>query len=317
MATETVAQGARSQLLFKKQTALGTQATGNFTKARFNTHGLKAQIESAESEEIRSDREVYDFRHAHRHAMGPSVHELVYGDHDGFVESAMFSTFSAAVTDDDGLIQIGVAPQYFSLEDGAVDIVQYRMFVDMLVSRAQFQFRTGREAIVRMSLDWVGTGGGTPAGSSSGGTAVAPSTNSPFDTFTGTMFDNAQESGDELLIISSLDINIDNGANPIFALTQQTGIGLEYGRGRITGQLTAFYKDAALLNRHLNETEWTLVMDLVDPDGNTMEFRLPRIKSTDGDVPVANERSRLITMSFQALKDDTYGSALRITKITV
>jgi hypothetical protein len=56
-------------------------------------------------------------------------------------------------------------------------------------------------------------------------------------------------------------------------------------------------------------------MNLVDPDGNVMEFRMPRVKFSGGDVPVANEQSRIITMPFIALKDAVIGSALKISKV--
>lgn len=313
MTTVAVAQGARSQLLAKKQTALGTQATGDYTKQRYVTHSLRTDIGNAESGEIRGDRNVADVRHANRSASGDISAELVYGDHDLFLESAMFGAF--ATSTDEANLDIGTSWQYLSIEDGALDISQYRLFIDMVVSRAAFQFRTGADAMVKATFSMMGTDGGSPQGSTQGGTAVAASGNSPFDSFTGGLYDHLDiASGSELAIVSSLDINIDNGVNPIYSIGQQTAIGLESGRGRVTGQATLYYEDGTFIDRFLNETESVLVTSITDPDGNGMTFTLPRIKYSGADVPVQSEQSRIITLPFMALYESAAGYAMRITK---
>lgn len=307
MSVAIVAQGARSQLLLKKQSALGVVATGNFTRLRYNTHSLNVAKDMIEANEIRGDREVYDARHGNRSARGDIAVDLTFGDHDALIESIMFNPF------DTDSVQIGVAPQYLSIEDGALDIAQYRMFESMVGNTMQLSIRPNQ--MVTATFGMIGLDGGAPAGSSSGGTPVAPTTNSPFDSFNGALYDNAEESGNEVAVVTSLELNVDNGVNPAFAVGQQTPIFLEFGRGRVSGTLTAFYQDASWLTRFLNETESPLVMNITDPDGNVMEFRMPRVKFSGGDVPVANEQSRIITMPFIAMKDEVIGSALKISKV--
>lgn len=316
MTTVTVAQGTRSQLLYKKQSALGTPATGNFTIARINSHSLNAMIDQIEPSEIRSDREIYDMRQGNLSARGSTTHDFCYGAHDVFLESAMFSTFSAGVTDNDGIMSIGTSPQYLSMEDGALDVGIYRPFYDMLASRASFRMGTGREAIVRLSIDWVGLAGGDAAAASIGGTPVAPTAlRRPFDTFSGALWDNEPETGTEMIEVTSLDINIDNGANPIFGFGQQSGIAIEYGRGRVSGQATMYYSARAkqTLERYIRDIEGVLVANITDTQNDTYEFRMSRVKFTGGDVPLANERSRIVTVPFQALKPSGT-SSLVITK---
>lgn len=307
MAVHVVAQGARSQLLVKKQSALGTVATGNFTRLRYNTHSLSVTKDMIEANEIRGDREVYDARHGNRSARGDVVVDLTFGDHDVLFESVMFNPF------DTDSVQIGVTPQYLSIEDGALDIGRYRMFESMVGNTLRLSIRPNQ--MVTATFGLVGLDGGAPEASSSGGTPVAPTTNKPFDSFSGALYDNAEESGAEVAVVTSLELSVDNGVSPAFAVGQQTGVFLEHGRGRVTGTLTAFYQNGDWLNRFLNETEAPLVMNLVDPGGNVMEFRMPRVKFSGGDVPVANEQSRIITMPFVALKDTVIGSALKISKV--
>lgn len=311
MATVTPAIGARSQLLIKKQNALGTVATGNFNTLRYASHSLRTVIGGVVSEEIRSDREVEDYRQGNRHGEGDINVELCFADHDLLLESMMFNTFSV-LTSDTQEMEIGTAPQYLSIEDGQLDLTQFRMFQDMIVGRAAFQFRSGADAIVKATFSLVGTDGADWAGASGGGTAVAATGHAPFDSFNGGIFHDFA-TGEEIATVTSLDINIDNGAGPIFALGQQEGVFVEYDRGAVTGQATVLFTDLAEVSRFEDETEFQIRVRLNDPSGNVLDFNMDRCKYTAADVPVANRRSRLITLPFIALREATT-SALVVRK---
>jgi len=306
MATADTAQGSRSELLYKKQTVLGTVATGNFTKLRYNTHGLKVPIATLESQEIRADREVSDLRHGGRHAMGPIDVDLCFADHDDLIEAALFSTFG---TDS---ITIGVTPQYLSIEDGQLDIDEYQMYQDMLCTTMRLS--AAPNSIVTASFAMVGTNAAALTTSTGGGTAVAASTNQPFDSWNGSIFDNEGETGTEIASITAFEMTIENGISPNFSVGQQTPLNLQYGRGRVTGQLTAHFEDQIWINRFLGESITPIILNMTDPGGNVMEFRMERTKFTDADRPVAGEGARLITLPFAALLDASIGSALQITK---
>lgn len=307
--TTAVAQGTRSQLLFKKQTALGTQATGNFTKARLATYNMQTQIGILSNDEIRSDREVQDERHGNRHGRCEIVTPLMYADHDTFIESALFNTFGS------DSIRIGTDPQYLSMEDGALDVGLYRMGVNMIANSMSISVQATAQNPVRATFNFIGTDVGDPATVSAGGTPVDPSDNSPFDQFTGSLYDDIALSGDEVAVVTGMDFTIDNGVNPTFVIGQKTPPFLESGRGNVSGTLTAYYTDSRWLDRYLNETETSLVLTLTDPDGNSMEFKFPRVKFTGGDVPMSSEQSRVLTLPFMALREEAAGgSAIQITK---
>ena len=300
------AQGARSQLLYKAQSNFDSVATGDFTKLRYNSHSLALNKGTVESQEIRSDREVADFRHSQMNAAGEISVDLCYADHDTMIANAMFNSWG---TDS---IDIGVTPSYLSMEDGQLDIAQYRMFLSMLCSSMSINVRPNQ--IVTASFNMVGKTQNANSGSSGGGTAVAASANNPFDSFNGSIYDNAAESGGEMLIVTGMSFQINNGVNPTFVVGQQTPQALEFGRGRVTGSVSLYYADAVWLNFHRNETEVPIILNLTDPDSNTMEFRFPRCKINTADVPVQGEGSRVISCNFVALYDDSVGSAFKITK---
>jgi hypothetical protein len=307
MVVANIAQGSRSQLLVKKQSALGTVATGNFERLRWNTHSLNVVKQTVESGEIRGDREVAVYRHGNRNASGEIVVELLAEDHDLLLESAMFNVWGTDTID------IGVDPQYLSIEDGSLDINQYRMFQDMLVNSMAVQIQPN--AMVTATFGLIGTDGGANVGASAGGTPVEPTDAEPFSSFEASLYDNAPETGNEIAIVTGLNFTIENGVDPAFAVGQQTPVAVQYGRGRVTGELTAYYQNADMINKFLNEEDGVLVCNLVDLDGNGLEFRFPRVKFNGANVPVANEQSRIITIPFAALRDGNLGTALRISRI--
>lgn len=307
MAVISLAQGSRSQLQFKQQTALGAVASGNYTRLRYKTHTLDVNKSIVTSGEIRPNREQYISRHGNRHAVGDITAELVFGDHDKLIEAAMFSAFT---TD---FVVLGTTPKYLSIEDGQLDISQYRMFQDMLVDKMAFDFKPN--AMVDVSWSFVGTDGAANTASTGGGTIVEPSTNQPFDTWNGALFDDLAESGSELAFVTSCKIDLNNNISPAFALGQAAPVGLEYGKALVTGEFTAYYQNQTLINRFLNETAGVLVINITDPTGNVMEFRMGNIRYNGAKVPVANESARIITIPFVALYDPTTTTALKISKV--
>ena len=76
--------------------------------------------------------------------------------------------------------------------------------------------------------------------------------------------------------------------------------------------MTAYFEDAALINRFLNETETALEVSVGDGT-NDMTFLFPRVKINSADVGVDGPTSRVISMSFVALYDTTEETNLKIT----
>lgn len=304
-----LAQGARSQLLYKIQSAFGTVATGAFKTGRFAKSSLKMDKGTTESEMLRADREVQDYRHTTQSASGDIEFELCDVDHEDWLSSAMFRPWNTDV------ISIGITPQYITFEDGALDIARFQTFQDMLVSKLVIKFAPD-PGIIKCTASMVGTGMALAAVSASVGT-VAPTNNSPYDSLTGAVFDNVAETGNELAIITSIDLTIDNRAQPIFAIGTKTAVGIEFGRGRVTGNMTCYYQDGTFPTRFLNETEFPLVLNFTDPTGNNLEFRMDRIKINDATAAVENEQSRILTVPFVALRPASSPGALSPSALVI
>ena len=299
------AQGSRSSLAYIAETAFGTTpATPTFAYLPFNTHSIDLSKDRVEGNEIQSDRMTRVDRHGNKQAGGSVEVDLRKGDFDEFIESAFFSSFSTDV------VKIGTTPKYFTIEDAAEDISQYRTFTGMAVSGMSVSIAPNQ--MVSTTFDMVGkdmTQAATTA--STGGTPTAATSNQPFDSYSGTISDG----GSAVSIVTSIDFSIQNSLAPTFVVGSDAAQSLEYGRAVVEGTMTVYYEDATLINKFLNETESTIEVSVDDPTGaNSYTFLFPRVKYNGASVPVQNPQSRLITMPFVALYDGTEDTNIKLTR---
>ena len=76
------------------------------------------------------------------------------------------------------------------------------------------------------------------------------------------------------------------------------------GAFRVTGQVTALFEDATLLNAFLNETDVDILARLdatTAANTNAVSIHLPRVKFGGGSIPATGEGEQIITLPFQAL----------------
>ena len=299
------AQGSRSSLAYIAETAFGTTpASPTFAYLPFNTHSIDLSKDRVEGNEIQSDRMTRVDRHGNKQAGGSVEVDLRKADFDEFIESAFFSSFSTDV------IKVGTTPKYFTIEDAAEDISQFRKFTGMAVSGMSVSIAPNQ--MVSTTFDMVGkdmTQAATTA--STGGTPTAASSNQPFDSYSGTISDG----GSAVSIVTSIDFSIQNSLAPTFVVGSDAAQSLEYGRAVVEGTMTVYYEDATLINKFLNETESTIEVSVDDPTGaNSYTFLFPRVKYNGASVPVQNPQSRLITMPFVGLYDATEGTNIKLTR---
>ena len=299
------AQGSRSSLSFIAETTFGTTpATPTFANLPINSHSLDLTKDRVEGNEIQADRMPRVDRHGNKQAGGSIEVDLRKGDFDALCESAFLSSFSTDV------LKIGTTPKFFSMEDAANDISQFRLFTGMSVSTmnvsiAPNQMVTGTFDMVGKNMTQSGSTGST------GGAPTAPSTNAPFDSYSGTISDG----GSGISIVTSIDFSVTNSFAPTFVIGSDSAQQLEFGRAVVEGTMTVYYEDETLINKFLNETESSIEVEVDDPTGaNPYTFLFPRVKYNGAAVPLQNPQSRLITLPFVALYDGTEETNLKLTR---
>lgn len=303
------AQGSRSGLSYLKEVTFGVTPAGNFKSLAYNTHSLNLTKDRVQGNEIQPDRMLRVDRHGNRQSAGDVAVDLRAGDFDEFLEGAMFGTWDNSPVGPD-ILKVGTTPQYFSIEDAAQDVSQYRLFTgqavsSMAVSIAPNQMVTTTFSMVGKDMSVSGTGK----------TVDPASSNQPFDAYSGDLAIGDVGGATTKAIVTSIDFTLDNSLSPTFVVGDDSTPQLEYGMAAIEGTITAYFEDLDLVNRFLNETETEMTVSVDDPSGtNLYTFGFPRIKVNGADIPVDGPTSRIITMPFVAIYDATMGTNFYIER---
>ena len=298
------AQGSRSSLSYIVESTFGTTPAGNFTNLPFSTHSLNLTKDRVAGNDIQADRMPRVDRHGNRQVGGDIVVDLRDGDYDELLESAMLSAWATNV------LKVGVAPKFLSIEDYAADIDQARLFSGCSVSTMAISLAPNQ-----MVATTFGMVGKDMVISATEKTQDAASGAAPFDAYSGDISIGNVGGAAPVAIVTALDFTLNNSYAPTFVIGDDSAPSLEYGRAEVEGTLTAYFEDAALINRFLNETETEIEVSVDDPTGaNSYTFSFPRVKINSADVGVDGPTSRMISMSFVALYDTTEGTNLKITR---
>ena len=305
------AQNSRTGLSYIVESTFGTTPAGDFTSLPYNTHSLNLTKDRVQGNEIQPDRMLRVDRHGNRQVGGDIVVDLRDGDFDPFLESALFSTWDATPVAAPDVLKVGTTPKYFSIEDGANDIDQYRLFTGMAVSSMAVSISTN--AMITTTFSMVGK---DMTISGTGKTVTSASSNQPFDSYSDDLLIGNVGNATTTAIVTSVDFTLDNALSPTFVIGNDATPQLEYGMASVEGTFTAYFEDSSLINRFIDEVESELIVGVNDPTGaNQYRFTFPRIKINGADVPVdGGTGSRIITLPFVALYDATEGTNFFINR---
>ena len=298
------AQGSRSSLSYITETTFGTTPSGNFQNLPFSTHSLNLTKDRVTGNDIQADRMPRVDRHGNRQVAGDIVVDLRDTDYDDFLAAAMLNAWSSDT------LTVGVTPKYFSIEDYAADIDQARLFTGCTVSSMAISLAPNQ--MVTTTFGMVGKDMSISANEK---TQDAASGAQPFDAYSGDLAIGNVGNSSAVAIVTGLDFTLTNSFAPTFVIGDDSAPSLEYGQAVVEGTLTAYFEDASLINRFLNEVESELVVSVDDPTGlNAYTFTFPKIKINSADVGVDGPTSRMISLSFVALYDSTEGTNLKIER---
>ena len=282
-----------------------TPATPTMIELRHTSCGIALSKDGFQSEEIRSDRQISDFRHGVKRIQGDIGIEFSYGEFDTILEAALFGEWSSDV------LTNGVTAKSFTFERAFTDIDQYGVFTGCMVNNMSLSIPAN--AMVTGSFGIIGKGGSYSA-TTLDASPTESQTHAPFDSFSGSLKSGDKGSGGtDIATITSIDLSIENGLEPAFVIGSDTTPQITPGRCNITGAVSAYFEDLTMLNRFINETESMLELQL-GSTSNYYTILIPRIKYTGGDNPANGEGPLMLNMPFQALAHTT-DKTIKITRV--
>jgi Phage tail tube protein len=210
-------------------------------------------------------------------------------------------------------LKVGTTLKSFYIEDAATDITQFRLFSGMSVSSLAVSIKTNQ--MVSGTFSMVGKDM-TISGTSFDSAKDAISGNAPFDAYSGTMkIADAGGSLTAIATITGIDFTFNNNFAPTFVVGSASTPQLEYGKATVEGTITAYFEDATLINRFINETATKFEVAINDPTGtNPYTWLFPNVKINGADVPVGGPTSRVISLPFVALYDTTENTNIKLTR---
>jgi hypothetical protein len=298
----TIAGGSRAQLAYSAETVWGTtNSTPVFKVLNPTSHSLGLEKEGFQSETIRSDRQINDFRHGARKSSGDIAFEFRKDSLDDMLEAALMGTWAT------NALKAGTTRRSFTFERYFADIGRYRRSTGCEING--FSLDCPASGIVKGSFSVVGKD------DTGAGTAIAGSsyTADPCEIVMDSLSGDITVDGASVAVITSIKFSLENAIENQMVVGQTTKIRGAAGRCNVKGELTAFYSDDTLLDAFDTEAETALVLSLTD-GVDTFTFTFPRIKLNGGKPEVGGEREISLTIPFQALYDSSTSSNIKIER---
>lgn len=300
----TIATGSRHNLSYVVEATFGTTPSSpGFTPIRHTGTTLGLSKDAVESEELREDRQVAHFRHGNKSVTGDINFELSYGGLDALLEATLCGTWATNV------LKAGTTRRSYTVERHHQDIGKYLrstgcQFNTMSLSVAPNSMVTG-------SFGIIGSGFSTSGSALGSATYSAESTTAPFDSFSGSI----TEGGSAIAIITALELNIDNGMEALYVVGSADTLLPSIGKSSVTGSVTAYFENTALLDKFVAETTSAIQFTLTDALGNDYIVLLPKVKYNSGNPEVSGPGAITVTLDFVALYNSSDASQIKITRV--
>jgi len=300
-----IANGAQHSLHYIAESTYGTtHATPTWTPLPHNATTLALTKDAIESEKLRGDRQIEDFRHGNKSIGGDVTSEMEYGAFDDILEAVMCGAWTTNV------LKSGTTRRSFTLERKFADLATPEFhryegveFNSMAISIAPNSMVTATFSVIGKDLSLA-----TAVVASS--TYSADVGNTPFDSFTGSI----TEGGSSIATVTSLEFTIENGLEPLFSVGADTTNRPSIGKSRVTGTLTTYFDSKTLYEKFINETSSEIVCTLTDTAGNDIQIDIPNVKYNSGQPDVSGEGAVTVAMDFVALYSSSDASQLVITR---
>jgi hypothetical protein len=299
----TIATGSRHDMAYVVESVFGTTpTTPTFTPIRHTGTTIGLSKDAIESEELRQDRQIANYRHGNKSVAGDVNIELSYGTFDDLLEATLAGTWATNV------LIAGTTRRSYTVERHHTDIGKYLRstgcsFNALSLSVAPNSMVTGSFSVIGKAFSVAST-------AISGSTYSAETTTAPFDSFTGSI----TEGGSSIAVVTSIDLSIDNGMEALYVVGSDETLLPSIGKSTVTGSITAYFEDATLIDKFIAETASSLSFVLTDLAGNSYTVDLPNIKYNSGNPEVGGPGAITVSLDFVALYDSSTGSQIEITR---
>lgn len=298
-----IASAARHGLAYILEETHGiTPGNPRMAKLRHTTCALGLSRDSFTSAELRLDRQINDVRTGCDKVAGSIGFEPSWAEYDQILEACLAGTWK------DNILKCGVEERSFTMERLFPDISQYVRYRGCFINQMTLSLQPN--AMISGTWEIIGL---------SGETADAPLCPDPAPAQRGRPYDsyrgNLKEGDKTIAVVTGIEMTLDNGIEPQFVLFDRQAPFVTWGNSTLTGTMTAFFEDALLIHKFLDETCTSLEFTIGFPEEGQYRYVMPNIMYTGADNTVEGAGPVSITMPFTAVLDHKTCTNLYIERI--
>lgn len=211
----------------------------------------------------------------------------------------------------------GVYLDSFSLEQQYLSLAtpHYIALLGMVVN--QWSLNMEAQARVLQTFDFLGTKAVSDDATVGDGSPTDPSTRYICNTtgnIGGLIWDNAAFTSNVMSFTMALNNNLRNRP----AISSETT--LKHGKGRCepNGTLNCYFESAALWESFLAHTAASLLLPIIDPDGNLCSIHMPHLEFPSGFPTITGINSDvMLPLEYNATYDDTLRYVIQVDRLDV
>jgi len=298
------ARGSNSYVSTINEATYGvTPGTPEMTLVPVITNNINLTKALFDDPTIYADSQVRNVRHGNKGVAGDVSFTYTVNNYDTWLESLMQNDWTADV------LKFGEEKKSFTIERGFDDINQYAKYTGTAVDT--FSIEVNTDGVVQATFSFVGQDM-TIDGTSLDSTPTDASDEDPFVHLDGTFLEGDAVANNCTLLGISMEVS--KNLDQIYCLGNDTIKEPTVGMIEVTGTITAFFEDADMLNKFINEVDSKLKFTLTDPTSNYHEFYLPQIVYTTANIDQADAGIIPIEMEFTAVYNTTEATTMSITR---
>ena len=337
MATFLQAQGSRSLIAYIEETDWGQtlSAASNWTGFRFVRESMGRDINSFESQELRSDRMISAVLRGNQRAegdisfeLGPDSHNLLLrntiGGNWSTTGSGPYTHILVPATSD---VAGGGYPQGMSFVKAFTDIPYYFLYAGCKVDSLSFDFP--QEGIATCTARILGKTE-TLTASKPYETPLSYPAGDPYESNIAELYEATYNSahtdiasmswGSPIGIVTSARFSITNTLDGgSFVLGSQNRYSLPQGRRRIEGTFSVLFKDTTYYTKFVNGTHVGLQIKAIDSTGTySHTFQFPNViyRGSRATPVIDGEGGLKMDIPFRAIRHANIGYDVRLTAVT-
>lgn len=296
------AQTSRRQLAIIPEVTYGvTPATPQTQLLEFVSFNGELKADRLTDPSIRADRQTSYSRRGNSSTEGDLEVVLAPDNFDILLEAATQGIWTANV------LKIGSTQRSFAIEEGFVDLDQFRVFNGMVVNTMAMEITT--DALVTATFGMIGKSTTAFSTAAIDETPTGVTAKDKFFHEGGTF----NEGGAAVASLSAISFEINNNVSGNNALGSTGFRNVTSGKVAVTGKVTGLFESVDLYNKYKNDTDTSLSFTLI-AGAESLTFTFHRVKYTSASISSSGDAGVTVEMDFEALYDATATNTLTITR---